>query len=229
MTRNNRMGSKREFWIAGAAVMIAVASLTAAPVHACTCASVRPSLASSMQAADVIFEGVARGPWTMTAMTIDNGLGPEALSQTFEVLRRWKGEVPATVAILTPARGGSCGRTFSDGANYVVYARRQANGVLWDELCSRSIGLDRAEEDLAALGDGLPPSPAPVVAGGESGGCAVTGDRVGGGGSAGGRALGLALVLLAGWRSRVLQRARRHAGRKAPVPLTIGGSSSARM
>jgi hypothetical protein len=75
---------------------------------------------------------------------------------TFAVERRWKGDVPATVAINSPWRERSCGYRFKPGETYWVFAKTKQGHLTTDE-CSRTAHLDDTESDLDDLGEGLAP------------------------------------------------------------------------
>lgn len=87
----------------------------------------------------------------------------------FEVSTVWKGDVHETMYITTPPTGGSCGYTFVEGEEYVVYASDSHYGddSYTAGICSRTALLSDAQADLDSLGDGEAPragtkGPAPV-------------------------------------------------------------------
>jgi hypothetical protein len=139
---------------------LALAWATPSVAEACYCAA--PELESSIDSADVIFEG-------MTALEPeeirqDIGLGVYGDVQTsrydFEVLRYYKadgGSLPPEVALHTPAQAPACGRTFDKSQVYLIYARVREDGLLVDFRCSRTRSFERADEDLLALGEGVAP------------------------------------------------------------------------
>ena len=61
--------------------------------------------------------------------------------------------------ITTPPTGGSCGFTFIEGEEYIVYAYDSAfaDGGYTVGICSRTALLDQAEADIDALGKGNAP------------------------------------------------------------------------
>ncbi len=87
--------------------------------------------------------------------------GDQHIRYEFEVRRVWKGDVPEKVAVVSHKHSATCGRHFEVGVTYLVYARSR-DGVLRDGLCSRTRPIDKADEDLAALGEGHPPGAAPA-------------------------------------------------------------------
>ena len=77
----------------------------------------------------------------------------------FEVSTVWKGNVHEEMFITTPPTGGTCGFTFSEGEEYIVYAHDTAyveDGYTVG-ICSRTALLGEAQEDIDALGDGQSP------------------------------------------------------------------------
>jgi hypothetical protein len=172
---------------------------------ACSCAPPPPA-EESLGSAAVVFLGVAQPGDGSPAAIIDllPGTRIPASRVRFEVSRRWKGDVTASFEVLTPQSCASCGRAYTFGTRYLVYASRQSDGAFIDYLCSRTRAADGAAEDLAFLGAGLEPLPGAGHAMSTSdGGCGMGGD-----GPAPGAWLGLAclaLVRLAG-RHRLRRR-----------------------
>jgi uncharacterized protein (TIGR03382 family) len=140
------------------------------PAHACSCGE-RGSVEMDLAEAAAVFEGVVRavGPTSRRLTTLQPGDQYPALGVDFEVVRRWKGEVVRLQVVLTPTSGASCGLDFAVGESYVVYATRQADGMLAAWLCWRTSRTRDAGEDLAILGKGEPP----LEAVSSGGGCVV--------------------------------------------------------
>jgi hypothetical protein len=175
--------------LATTSVALAALMLTWSPgsANACTCS--KPLMAAEAFAgAVVVFEGVARGKAMPAPGVLDPATHVPAVKQAFEVSRRWKGEVPATVDVLTAEGDSSCGQSYLTDAHYIVYVGRDDGGHLWDDSCSRTRFVAMAAEDLAALGPGKPPVPSAAGAAdagttdasgssGNSGGCTVAPGR----------------------------------------------------
>ena len=130
-----------------AAIAAAVFALPAPRARACSCLPPPPP-PRALEHADAVFEG---------RMFAQAPAGNQQIRFEFEVRRVWKGEVPAKVAVLSHEHSATCGRRYESGVTYLVYARAR-DGVLHDGLCSRTRTLDKADEDLAALGEGHPPA-----------------------------------------------------------------------
>ena len=71
----------------------------------------------------------------------------------FEVDTVWKGTSYETVYLTTARSGGSCGFTFVEGEEYIVYSHDGSNV----SLCSRTSILSQAHDDLEELGEGRAP------------------------------------------------------------------------
>jgi len=120
-------------------------------VHACSCV-VPPPPAEALDSATAVFAG--------TVKDIRNkDFGAEVI---FEVTQTWKGIKRTQVVVTTGQVGGACGYPFTQGTAYLVYAHQDTgnfeSGELSTNICSRTVPLDQATEDLAALGPGTPPT-----------------------------------------------------------------------
>ena len=137
------------------ALMVSVLWLLGDPgqVHACKCA--QPGTPSEeLEKFSAVFAG--------RAVSIQHSYDPKAASVSpedrttvgFEVSAVWKGTVHEDMYITTPPTGGSCGFTFIDGEEYIVYA----DGGYTVGICSRTALLGQAQADLDALGEGHTPT-----------------------------------------------------------------------
>ena len=127
-------------------------------VHACKCA--QPGTPSEeLEESSAVFAG--------RVVSIRHSFDPDAASVSrddrttvgFEVSAVWKGTVREDMYITTPPTGGSCGFTFVEGEEYIVYAHDSAYG---DDsytvgICSRTALLGQAQDDIDALGEGHAP------------------------------------------------------------------------
>ena len=133
------------------ALMVSVLWLLGDPgqVHACKCAE-PGSPSEELEKFAAVFAG--------RVVSIEHSFDPEAASYSpedrttvgFEVSAVWKGTVHEDMYITTPPTGGSCGFTFIDGEEYIVYA----DGGYTVGICSRTALLGQAQADLDALGEG---------------------------------------------------------------------------
>lgn len=113
----------------------------AEPASACEC--LKPlSPAKELKGATAVFVGEVRG---ITE-------GRESLAIEFSLERVWKGSSQKQITVQTPKYGSDCGIEFRTGMKYIVYA--YGKGVLTVGRCSRTKEVDRAKEDLQALGEG---------------------------------------------------------------------------
>ena len=129
-------------------------------VHACSC--VQPGTPTEeLEKFSAVFAG--------RVVSVQHSFDPDAGSVVrenderttvgFKVSAVWKGTVHEDMYISTPLTGGSCGFTFVEGEEYIVYA-----GDSWYDdggytvgICSRTALLDLAQADLDAFGEGNAP------------------------------------------------------------------------
>ena len=127
-------------------------------VHACSC--LQPGTPSEeLGKSSAVFAG--------KVVSIQHSYDPNAASVFpedrttigFEVSTVWKGAVQEDMHITTPPTGGSCGFTFIEGEEYIVYAydSAYADGGYTVNICSRTALLDQAQADIDALGEGNAP------------------------------------------------------------------------
>lgn len=118
-----------------------------------------PAPSVAVSSADAVFEA------RVEDMTSDTGgqAGFGNVRYELEVLRQWKGELGAAVQLATRSSSAACGRSLVVGKVYLVYASKQEDGQLTDNLCSRTRLASAADEDLALLGPGKGPGTRPVA------------------------------------------------------------------
>ncbi len=127
-------------------------------VHACKCA-VPGTPTEELEKFSAVFTGRVvsiRHSYDLNAASVTPD---DRTTVGFEVNTVWKGTVHEDMFITTPPTGGSCGFTFVEGEEYIVYASDSAYG---DEgyiagICSRTALLRQAQADLDALGQGRAP------------------------------------------------------------------------
>ena len=131
---------------------------SAGQVFACSC--VQPgSPTEELEKFDAVFVG--------KVFSVQHSYDPEGKSATpedrstigFEVSTVWKGAVHEVTYITTPPTGGSCGYTFVEGEEYIVYASGSHYGddSYTASICSRTAFLSEAQADIDALGEGQAP------------------------------------------------------------------------
>ncbi len=117
-----------------------------------------PAPSVAVERADAVFEARVENVYK------DGGPdGVGSLRFELEVLRQWKGELGAAVQLATRSSSAACGRNLTLGKVYLVYASKQEDGQLTDNLCSRTRLASTADEDLAVLGPGTGPGSRPVA------------------------------------------------------------------
>ena len=145
------------------APLVAVQLATGAGrAHACSCVEPAPPL-DALEGAAAVFTGTVVSFETYT-FEVDFGSdrSESYWSVEIEVDTVWKGPVTTTTYVYI-WHGAACGFDwFVEGKDFIVYAfQRDFPGVdadtLFVSLCSRSAPIDRAEEDLQALGEGQLP------------------------------------------------------------------------
>jgi hypothetical protein len=154
---HSKPGRARSLWLALTSVALGAGVLAWSPgaARACSCAMPQAP-AEAIAGAAAVFEGVARGEAVLVPGVVDPATHVAAVKQTFEVTRRWKGEIPARIEVFTAEHDSSCGKSYAAEQRYVVYAASEG-GRLWDSSCSRSRVVGSASDDLTALGPGMPP------------------------------------------------------------------------
>ncbi len=151
---------RRTLGILVAALLCAgTASMPASPAHACSCQPAADATIA-LNAAHTVFEGrvVQSNPEDAQAGA-PPPLVPGPTLYRFEVLRSWKGEPATLVTIRTPGSAAACGRSYDKGSTYLVYASQDTDGLLFDNLCSRTRKAADAESDFKLLDAG--PTTAP--------------------------------------------------------------------
>ena len=118
-----------------------------ARVQACSCVR-PPGPLPSLEASDAVFSGRV-----VAVEIVSTGNRLDMKKVTFEVLDCWKGPVTDRVVVYTALYDAACGFWFTEGAEYLVYARSTPGKGLETGLCSRTQALGTAGADLEALGE----------------------------------------------------------------------------
>jgi hypothetical protein len=82
---------------------------------------------------------------------IDDPDGWTPVTFTFAVDQSFLGIQDREIEVSTGRGGGDCGYQFKLGTRYVVYAYRLSTNRLGTSICSRTVELDRAQEDIEFL------------------------------------------------------------------------------
>ena len=124
---------------------------------ACSCAR-PPEPLSSLDSSKAVFAG------QVTNIDLPISAGHIRLSDrvkvSFEVAQSWKGPLDRIITVSTASSGAMCGYGFKAGEEYLVYAGGDDNR-LWVSLCSRTMLLATASDDLSALTEGKVPNTQP--------------------------------------------------------------------
>ena len=81
----------------------------------------------------------------------------DPMKVTFDVSKVWKGPNYKTLVVTTARDGTSCGYSFKQGEEYIVYTYGEGD-KLSTGICSRTKLLANAQEDLVGLGEGNLPT-----------------------------------------------------------------------
>ena len=131
---------------------------TPGPVYACKCA-VPGSPSEELEKFSAVFAG--------RVVSVQHSFDPDAATVSpedrttvgFEVSEVWKGTVHEDMYITTPPTGGSCGFTFVEGEEYIVYGTT-ATMMTAAIPSAYAVGLPSSgwrEADLEAFGEGQAP------------------------------------------------------------------------
>lgn len=148
---------RRGLWVAAyfalALILIGAAIRASADrASACSCLPPRPPL-EALSRADKVFIG------EVVAMETRDGWwasSTDPITVEFKARAGWKGEIHETMFIKTAWSSASCGFEFVLGEQYIVYAREDRTS-----LCSRTKNIEKAGEDIMALGEGATTAPNP--------------------------------------------------------------------
>ena len=130
-------------------MLFAFVALSASAVYPCSCEFAKPR--KKLREAKAVFVGevleIGRNEKDKFA----------DVAIKFKVETRWKGAKEPNITIVS-ARGicCTCGLPVSAGTKYLIYAYETEEGQLETSLCS-SMPLERATEELTALGKGKKP------------------------------------------------------------------------
>ena len=121
---------------------------------ACSCAEPLSPREAREQAA-VVFSGTVE-----SVKLPDDDPAALTLDVSLAVTNVWKGVAEPRVHVSTARNEAACGFAFLTAREYLVYASRDETGTLRTSLCSRTRLMNRAEDDLRALGPAIQfPSP----------------------------------------------------------------------
>ena len=120
---------------------------------ACMCAGNLPSL-EALQESSAVFAGRVTNIETPVGLLMSSA---DSVRVTLEISRSWKGTPYKTLVLTTSRSESSCGYSFREGEDYIVYAYGEEN-KLGTDICSRTSLFSDAQEDLLVLGKGTVPN-----------------------------------------------------------------------
>lgn len=146
--------------VVGIAILVGVLWLVGNTEQAYACSCVEPGAPiEELETSAAVFAG--------RVVSVDGAFDPDEAPYSpedrttveFEVGAVWKGLVHERMYVTTRPDGASCGFTFVEGEEYVVYAHDSAevDGGYGVYLCSRTALLSQAQADIDALGQSHAP------------------------------------------------------------------------
>ncbi len=129
--------------------MMLAALLAAAPPAVACDFEPPPPPQEALDEATAVFSGDVT-----SVEPVDDDPSEQYLAVSFAVDRAWKGVDSSPVVVETHQDEGICGFPFEEGASYIVYAHSDGT-PLTTALYHRTALLERADEDLDALGEGV--------------------------------------------------------------------------
>ena len=153
---------RRSLWGVPVVLAILIAGLwvIAQPGRSYACSCIDPgSPSEALERSAAVFAG--------RVVSIDDrlalGSSLDPLIIKFDVETVWKGSLHQQIELRTAFDSASCGYSFVEGVEYLVYSHNGSEA----SLCSRTRPLSEAADDLAELGpgrtapeSGTPPTPA---------------------------------------------------------------------
>ena len=122
--------------------------------HACSCVPPGPPSEALAESA-VVFAGKVTSVREFEDPDATTYSSTDPTTVEFKVDTVWKGPSYETMSLTTARSDASCGFTFIEGEEYVVYSRDGATV----SLCSRTRSVAYAQEDFDELGEGDKPGP----------------------------------------------------------------------
>ena len=122
--------------------------------HACSCVAPGPPSEELAESATV-FVGKVTSVREFQDPKADTWGTTDPTTIEFEIHTAWKGPSYETMSLTTARSDASCGFTFVEGEDYIVYSRDGATV----SLCSRTRPVAYAQEDFDELGEGQKPDP----------------------------------------------------------------------
>lgn len=125
------------------ALSLAILFIGTQTAEACTCSG-RPQGVKGFQTCSSYWYSEAVFIGSAQKVSIENN----RMIVEFSVEKPLRGASEKTVEIFTSPSSASCGYPFKEGERYFVYARRGSDGKLTVALCSPTVLLKDAEDDL---------------------------------------------------------------------------------
>jgi hypothetical protein len=116
-------------------------------VSACSCEGLTPVCSVYWKTSNVFLGRVVGIDHVYDQSPTDNLIGPGHFVTRFAVLKAYRGAVAEQVVVRTADQGSSCGFSFEQGRDYLVYADSGSNGELATNHCTRTHRVASAADD----------------------------------------------------------------------------------
>lgn len=123
--------------------------------YACSCVQ-PPAVQQALAEADAVFAGKVMNIIEPKPNVLGLMSSADPVTVTFQVSQIWKGISDKQVSITTALSSASCGYSFAEDREYIVYAYQNDAYMLETNICMRTSELTAAAEDLDVLGKGQP-------------------------------------------------------------------------
>lgn len=119
---------------------------------ACSCANLEPS--EAYEHAEAVYTGKVLE--TKQERIQEGVRGPIEFrdANLMDIEETWKGVNESQIIVYDDGEEDSCGINFEAGSTYLVYSYRVENSDLYTSLCSRTVEISQAGQDLEFLGKG---------------------------------------------------------------------------
>lgn len=126
--------------------------------HACEVLSLPPIEQATADSSAIIFSGKVA---EVRTIVVSSGM-QDMRAALFEVDTYWKSQNNSPnykeLVVFTAIDSGACGYDFEVGKSYLVYASARDNGSLLTSIGTRTMPIESAQDDTAALGQGISPT-----------------------------------------------------------------------
>ncbi len=153
--KTSRKGRKLVFILLMISMLLFLLNIVPATSYACSCAAPGP-VQDEHERSDAVLKGEVIGVVDEKEnSTVQSSADPIAF--IIKVDEIWKGIKQTEVVVYTERDSASCGFTFMEGREYLIYASK-SDDDLRVSLCSRTTEMTSATADIDILGKGIEPT-----------------------------------------------------------------------